>query len=77
MLATQVDGVILVIKSGATRRKIIKRGVRQLEDVQAKIIGAVLNQVNVRKSSYYYASYYAHYYGEKKSGEKPASQAPS
>ena len=70
VLATQVDGVILVIKSGATRRKIIKRGVKQLEDVQAKIIGAVLNQVNVRRSSYYYSSYYAHYYGEKDDGGK-------
>jgi capsular exopolysaccharide synthesis family protein len=70
VLATQVDGVILVIKSGATRRKILKRGVKQLEDVQAKIIGAVLNQVNVKNSSYYYASYYAHYYGEKEDGGK-------
>jgi succinoglycan biosynthesis transport protein ExoP len=85
VLATQVDGVILVIKSGATRRKILQRGVKQLQDVQAKIIGAVLNQVNVRNSSYYYAYYYSHYYGETdgkgkdkgkgkgRSGEKPAS----
>jgi len=70
VLATQVDGVILVIKSGATRRKILQRAVKQLEDVQAKIIGAVLNQVNVRNSSYYNASYYAHYYGEKEDGGK-------
>ena len=70
VLATQVDGVILVIKSGATRRKILKRGVKQLEDVQAKIIGAVLNQVNVRNSAYYHASYYAHYYGESEDGGK-------
>ena len=70
VLATQVDGVILVIKSGATRRAILKRGVKQLEDVQAKIIGAVLNQVNVKNSSYYHASYYAHYYGEKEDGGK-------
>jgi capsular exopolysaccharide synthesis family protein len=70
VLATQVDGVILVIKSGSARRKILKRAVKQLEDVQAKIIGAVLNQVNVKNSSYYYASYYAHYYGEKEDGGK-------
>jgi len=70
VLATQVDGVILVIKSGVTRRKIIKRAVTQLEDVQAKIIGAVLNQVNVKNSSYYFSSYYSHYYGEKEDGGK-------
>lgn len=65
VLATRVDGVIFVIKAGATSRKIIKRGVRQLEDVKATIVGAVLNQVDFRKSSYYYSPYYAHYYGEK------------
>jgi capsular exopolysaccharide synthesis family protein len=75
VLATQVDGVILVIKSGKTRRKILKRAVRQLEDVQAKIIGAVLNQVNVKNSSYYYATYYSHYYGEKEDGGKGARLA--
>jgi len=77
VLATQVDGVILVIKSGATRRKILKRGVKQLEDVQAKIIGAVLNQVNVKNSSYYYAYYYSHYYGEKEDGGKGAVKGPA
>ncbi|MHB8836115.1 MAG: polysaccharide biosynthesis tyrosine autokinase [Candidatus Methylomirabilia bacterium] len=72
VLSTQVDGVILVIKSGATRRKILQRGVKQLQDVQATIIGAVLNQVNVRNSTYYYASYYSHYYGEKEDKGKGA-----
>jgi len=76
VLATQVDGIILVIKSGATRRKILTRSIRQLEYVQAKIIGTLLNHVDVRKSSYYYSSYYAHYYGEKKSGEKPSGTLP-
>jgi capsular exopolysaccharide synthesis family protein len=75
VLATQVDGVILVIKSGATRRKILQRGVKQLRDVQATIIGAVLNQVNVKNSSYYYASYYAHYYGEKED-KGPGARPP-
>jgi capsular exopolysaccharide synthesis family protein len=80
VLSTQVDGVILVIKSGATRRKILKRAVKQLEDVQAKIIGAVLNQVNVKNSTYYYASYYSHYYGEKEDkgkGEQRGAKTPS
>ena len=81
VLATQVDGVILVIKSGATRRKILQRGVKQLQDVKATIIGAVLNQVNVKNSSYYYASYYAHYYGEKddkgKGAHLPGADSPN
>jgi Mrp family chromosome partitioning ATPase len=61
--------VILVIKAGATGRRILRRGIKQLEDVQARIIGAILNQVDVRKSTYYYSPYYySHYYGEDKGG---------
>jgi polysaccharide biosynthesis transport protein len=62
VLAARADGVILVIKAGTTRRTIVRRAVKQLADVQARISGVVLNQVNVRKSSYYYPSYYARYY---------------
>jgi capsular exopolysaccharide synthesis family protein len=72
VLAARVDGVILVIKAGATGRRILQRGVRQLHDVQARIVGAVLNQIDARKSTYYYSSYYySHYYGE----EKPAGKS--
>ncbi len=69
VLASRTDGVILVIKAGATGRKILRRGIKQLEDVQAKVIGAVLNQVDLRHSTYYYSRYYtSNYYGETKSG---------
>jgi capsular exopolysaccharide synthesis family protein len=76
VLSSRADGVILVIKAGATGRNILKRGKRQLEDVQAKIIGAVLNQVDQSKSTYYYSPYYyAHYYGEEKESRKAAKGA--
>ena len=69
VLGARADGVIVVIKAGATGRSIVRRAKKQLEDVQARIIGVVLNQVDVRRSTYYYSQYYAYsYYGDGEGG---------
>jgi Mrp family chromosome partitioning ATPase len=49
-----VEGVVLVIQVGVTARDVIANSLRQLQDVQAHILGAVLNAVNIGKDSYYY-----------------------
>lgn len=69
VLATQADGVVLVLKAGQTHRDMAQRTVRALRDVKANIFGAVLNDVNLEKSKYgdYYYGYAYRYYGE---GEK-------
>lgn len=70
VLATQVDGVVMVLKAGHTNREQAARTVRALRDVKAKIFGAVLNDVDLEKSKYgdyYYGYTYRYYgYGEKK-----------
>lgn len=58
ILSTQVDGVLLVLVSGQTRREIAGRAVDALKHVNARIIGVVLNRMPVRGSGYYY--YYNH-----------------
>lgn len=65
VLATQADGVVLVLKSGRTHREVARRTVRALNDVKAKLFGAVLNDVNLERSRYgdYYYSYAYRYYG--------------
>lgn len=69
VLATQVDGVVMVLKAGRTHREAAQRTVKALRDVKANIYGAVLNDVNLEKSKYgdYYYGYAYRYYGE---GEK-------
>lgn len=69
VLATQVDGVVLVLKAGKTNRDMASRTVRALRDVNAPIYGAVLNDVDLNRSKYgdYYYGYAYRYYGE---GEK-------
>lgn len=64
LLSRFVEGVVLVIQVGVTARDVIANSIRQLQDVQAHVLGAVLNAVNIGKDSYYYYQYYYYYYGE-------------
>jgi len=59
LIASMVDGVILVVHSGKSSRQVVKRARQFLQDVGAKIFGVVLNNVNLRsQNDYYYQSYY-------------------
>ncbi len=60
LIASMVDGVILVVHSGKSSRQVIKRSRQLLLDIGAKIFGVVLNNVNLRSQDnyYYYQSYY-------------------
>ncbi len=64
LLGTNADGVILVARAGASERGAVAYAVEQLAAVRAPALGAVLNDIDVRKEGYYgsYAptsSYYA------------------
>jgi capsular exopolysaccharide synthesis family protein len=65
VLATQVAGVVMVLKAGVTHRDVAKRTVRALNDVKATILGAVLNDVTLERSRYgdYSYGYAYRYYG--------------
>jgi succinoglycan biosynthesis transport protein ExoP len=64
ILSSFVDGVVVVIRAGDTHRQFIKNGLAQLQAVNARILGAVLNGVEMGRDSYYYYQYYYYYYGE-------------
>ncbi len=53
-LAQTVDGVLLVVEAGFTRRETVRRAVNSLLKVNANLIGVVLNAVPTDKNSYYY-----------------------
>jgi capsular exopolysaccharide synthesis family protein len=71
LIATMVDGVLLVVHSGKSSRKVVARARKLLQDVGARIIGVVLNKVAAAGSSsyYYYSGYYQHSHYEQ---ETPA-----
>ena len=60
LIASMVDGVILVVHAGKSSRQVVRRSKQLLQDVGAKIFGVVLNNVNLRNQGdqYYYQSYY-------------------
>lgn len=57
ILATKVDGVLLVIQPGVTRISSVRASIDQLERAQARVLGIALNNIT-RQNAYYYASYY-------------------
>ena len=65
IVAKQCDGAILVIQNEAVSRKDALRAKDQLKKSGCKLLGAVLNKVDMKKEKYYnrYNSYY--YYGSK------------
>ena len=60
VLASIVDGIIFVIESGRTMRGAVIRARRILQNINARVVGLVLNKVDVRFEGYY--GYYNHYY---------------
>jgi capsular exopolysaccharide synthesis family protein len=74
LIATLVEGVLLVVHSGRTSRAVVRRTKQLLQDVGAKIFGVVLNNVNLRDHDYYYyKSYYSNYYSSSEEAEQAAS----
>ncbi|MGD7007046.1 CpsD/CapB family tyrosine-protein kinase [Metabacillus sp. 84] len=61
VLSNQTDGVVLVVGSGKTETDKAQKAKELLQNANAKILGAVLNNKKQEDSHYYY------YYGVKKS----------
>jgi len=67
VLANQVDGTILVIDAGSTRRGLAQRAKYDLNNVGAHILGVTLNRISLdSRSSYYYYYYYYSDEGERR-----------
>lgn len=66
------DGAVIVIESGAVSHKFVKSVKEQLDRVGCRVLGCVLNKVNLKKSTYYkkYYNYYSGYgyYGNQETG---------
>ena len=70
VLASGADASLLVLKAARTPRDMARKAVRALSDVNAKLLGAILNDVDLENPKYgevYYAYYrYGYYYADKK-----------
>lgn len=60
LLSKLVDGIILVILADRTPRETVQRAIKSIDS--QKILGIVLNQVDLKGSSYYSKYYYKYYH---------------
>jgi succinoglycan biosynthesis transport protein ExoP len=56
------SGVVFVVGADMTSRHAAMRALDQLEQANAKFVGAVLNRVDLDRNSYYYSQYYRREY---------------
>ena len=64
VVAKQCDGAIIVVESNSVSYKMVQRVKAQMEKSGCRILGAVLNKVEVGGKGYGYGKYYSKYYGK-------------
>ncbi|MDP9001316.1 MAG: CpsD/CapB family tyrosine-protein kinase, partial [Myxococcota bacterium] len=69
VMSTLVDGTVFVVRAFKTSKQLARQGLRILQDVDAQVIGAVLNAVDLSNREY---GYY-HYYYYKREGYRSLS----
>lgn len=67
ILASQVDGTLLVVWAGRTRGELLVQAVERLQSLGIQPLGVVLNKLAQRRSGYYYSNYY--YYTSREGDE--------
>jgi capsular exopolysaccharide synthesis family protein len=82
ILASKVDGVLVVVRPGHTRRSLAKTSIEHIKLVGARVVGVVLNRIPLRGADYYAGksslyTYYLSNYGEQREGKgkKPFSES--
>lgn len=59
LVASMCDGAVMVVRGRYTSKKLIKQSMQQLERVNCKLLGVVLNRVHENGKKY--GRYYSHY----------------
>ncbi len=69
VLSTKVDGMILIVWGEKTSREALIKAKEKLDMANVKTLGAIINNLKIRKHDYYYKlDYYYKYYGEDQEG---------
>jgi capsular exopolysaccharide synthesis family protein len=75
ILASRVDGVLMVVRPGHTRESLAKAAIEHIRLVGAKVVGVVLNRIPLRGADYYAGksslfTYYGSNYREERNGKE-------
>ena len=77
LISSIVDGVLLVVQGGRTSRQVVRRTRQMLQEIGAKIIGVVLNKIDVSSQGYYYQQDYKPYSQTETIGNEIAAKSVS
>jgi capsular exopolysaccharide synthesis family protein len=58
VIAHRTSGVLFVVGADATSRHTARQAIEQLSQARARLLGGVLNRVDLQKNPYYYSKYY-------------------
>ncbi|MCK5557132.1 MAG: CpsD/CapB family tyrosine-protein kinase, partial [Candidatus Hydrogenedentes bacterium] len=75
IIASIADATILVLRAGKSSRKLSEHAVRILRGSGARILGAVMNDIRIQRSSRHYGYGYGYSYAYK-ADERPAKKKP-
>jgi capsular exopolysaccharide synthesis family protein len=69
LIATMVDGVLLVVDGQKTPKQDVRNARLRLNNARTKLLGVLLNRINTREGSYagYYGHYHDYYHEDKES----------
>jgi polysaccharide biosynthesis transport protein len=75
ILASKVDGVLLIVRPGHTRRSLAKASMEHIKLAGARVVGVVLNRIPLRGADYYVGksylyTYYGSNYGDEREGKE-------
>ena len=70
ILASKVDGVLVVVRPGHTRQSLAKTAMEQIRLVGARVVGIVLNRIPLRGADYYAGKSYLYTYPLSSYGEE-------
>jgi capsular exopolysaccharide synthesis family protein len=75
VLASKVDGVLMVIRPSHTRRSLAQAAMEHIKLVGARVVGVVLNRIPLRGADYYAGksylyNYYSSNYGNENAGQE-------
>ncbi len=63
VIASMVQGIVMVLEAASTSRHALKRALKQLYKAEAQVHGIVMNKVRLNKKAY--LNYYGYYYRER------------
>jgi len=64
ILSRILDGTIVVVRAGTSTYEMVGKGLKNLADINSRVLGLVINAVDMKGSEYYNYGYYNYYSSE-------------